>query len=287
MAPRWSPAANARAAPTAVAPGIHHRHGNHILDVHDLSIADPVALERELNQIAGVVSVGLFAARPQRAAGRHVHASRPASAPRLALHRGSRPFLPFAAILIQAHADFTRLQAPSCGRAAAHTLSAVFGNPTRRTANEPLQIDLLHRSGPSLSRRSLSSGRHAGAGGRSGRSAQRTVSYRDLNLFDHEGATALYQRIRHAANSVCDDPEPCGRYHGVRSSTRPRSPMRSPINSRCHLGAWRQNRIHRDAMNSKCEVERAPTWSSARWVRGCRLRAAVRPAVRSGDEPAQ
>ena len=39
-------------------------NGNHILDVHDLSIADPVALERELNQIAGVVSVGLFAARP-------------------------------------------------------------------------------------------------------------------------------------------------------------------------------------------------------------------------------
>ncbi|HEY0767102.1 MAG TPA: ribose-5-phosphate isomerase RpiA [Steroidobacteraceae bacterium] len=39
-------------------------NGNHILDVHDLRIADPVALERELNQIAGVVSVGLFAVRP-------------------------------------------------------------------------------------------------------------------------------------------------------------------------------------------------------------------------------
>ena len=39
-------------------------NGNHILDVHDLSIADPVALERELNQITGVVTVGLFAARP-------------------------------------------------------------------------------------------------------------------------------------------------------------------------------------------------------------------------------
>jgi ribose 5-phosphate isomerase A len=39
-------------------------NGNHILDVHDLQIPDPAALERELNQIAGVVSVGLFAVRP-------------------------------------------------------------------------------------------------------------------------------------------------------------------------------------------------------------------------------
>ena len=39
-------------------------NGNHILDVHGLSIPDPVALERELNQIAGIVTVGLFAVRP-------------------------------------------------------------------------------------------------------------------------------------------------------------------------------------------------------------------------------
>ncbi len=39
-------------------------NGNHILDVHGLSITDPVALERELNQITGIVTVGLFAARP-------------------------------------------------------------------------------------------------------------------------------------------------------------------------------------------------------------------------------
>jgi len=39
-------------------------NGNHILDVHDLAIEDPVALERELNQITGIVTVGLFAARP-------------------------------------------------------------------------------------------------------------------------------------------------------------------------------------------------------------------------------
>jgi ribose 5-phosphate isomerase A len=38
-------------------------NGNPILDVHGLPLADPVAMERELNQIAGVVAVGLFAAR--------------------------------------------------------------------------------------------------------------------------------------------------------------------------------------------------------------------------------
>jgi ribose 5-phosphate isomerase A len=38
-------------------------NGNHILDVHDLTIADPVAMERDINQIVGVVTVGLFAAR--------------------------------------------------------------------------------------------------------------------------------------------------------------------------------------------------------------------------------
>ncbi|MGH8506670.1 MAG: ribose-5-phosphate isomerase RpiA [Stenotrophobium sp.] len=39
-------------------------NGNAILDVHGLSIVDPVALESRLNQIAGVVTVGLFAQRP-------------------------------------------------------------------------------------------------------------------------------------------------------------------------------------------------------------------------------
>lgn len=39
-------------------------NGNWILDVHNLRIVDPVGLERELNQIPGVVTVGLFAARP-------------------------------------------------------------------------------------------------------------------------------------------------------------------------------------------------------------------------------
>ena len=35
-----------------------------ILDVHGLKMHDPVALESELNQIAGVVCNGLFARRP-------------------------------------------------------------------------------------------------------------------------------------------------------------------------------------------------------------------------------
>jgi ribose 5-phosphate isomerase A len=39
-------------------------NGNQILDVHDLTIRDPVRLEHELNQLTGVVTVGLFAARP-------------------------------------------------------------------------------------------------------------------------------------------------------------------------------------------------------------------------------
>ena len=44
--------------------GVTTDNGNWILDVHNLSIVDPVGLEREFNQIVGVVAVGLFAARP-------------------------------------------------------------------------------------------------------------------------------------------------------------------------------------------------------------------------------
>lgn len=39
-------------------------NGNHILDVHQLRIVDPVAMESTINEIAGVVTVGLFAKRP-------------------------------------------------------------------------------------------------------------------------------------------------------------------------------------------------------------------------------
>ncbi|HTW74021.1 MAG TPA: ribose-5-phosphate isomerase RpiA [Steroidobacteraceae bacterium] len=39
-------------------------NGNHILDVHGLTISDAVSLETTVNQIAGVVTVGLFASRP-------------------------------------------------------------------------------------------------------------------------------------------------------------------------------------------------------------------------------
>ena len=38
-------------------------NGNVILDVADLAITDPVALEDRINAIAGVVTVGLFARR--------------------------------------------------------------------------------------------------------------------------------------------------------------------------------------------------------------------------------
>jgi ribose 5-phosphate isomerase A len=44
--------------------GVVTDNGNHILDVHGLQIFDPKALEAEVNQITGVVTVGLFAARP-------------------------------------------------------------------------------------------------------------------------------------------------------------------------------------------------------------------------------
>jgi len=44
--------------------GVVTDNGNHILDVHGLDIHDPVALEGEINQLAGVVTVGLFARRP-------------------------------------------------------------------------------------------------------------------------------------------------------------------------------------------------------------------------------
>jgi len=44
--------------------GVVTDNGNHILDVHGLTIEDPPAMESELNQIAGVVTVGLFARRP-------------------------------------------------------------------------------------------------------------------------------------------------------------------------------------------------------------------------------
>lgn len=39
-------------------------NGNQIIDVHNLRIVDPKGLETTINQIAGVVTVGLFAHRP-------------------------------------------------------------------------------------------------------------------------------------------------------------------------------------------------------------------------------
>jgi ribose 5-phosphate isomerase A len=39
-------------------------NGNVIIDVHGLTITDPIAMEAKINQIVGVVTNGLFAARP-------------------------------------------------------------------------------------------------------------------------------------------------------------------------------------------------------------------------------
>ena len=43
--------------------GFVTENGNHIVDVHNLSIPNPLEVENRLNQIPGVVTVGLFAFR--------------------------------------------------------------------------------------------------------------------------------------------------------------------------------------------------------------------------------
>jgi ribose 5-phosphate isomerase A len=44
--------------------GVVTDNGNWILDLHGVRIVDPVGLEERINQIVGVVTVGLFARRP-------------------------------------------------------------------------------------------------------------------------------------------------------------------------------------------------------------------------------
>jgi ribose 5-phosphate isomerase A len=44
--------------------GVTTDNGNQIVDVHGLLISEPRELEASINQLAGVVTVGLFAARP-------------------------------------------------------------------------------------------------------------------------------------------------------------------------------------------------------------------------------
>lgn len=44
--------------------GVVTDNGNHVVDVHGLEITDALELEARINQIVGVVTVGLFAARP-------------------------------------------------------------------------------------------------------------------------------------------------------------------------------------------------------------------------------
>ena len=43
--------------------GVVTDNGNWVIDVHGWQIADPVTLEKDLNQIPGIVTVGLFAQR--------------------------------------------------------------------------------------------------------------------------------------------------------------------------------------------------------------------------------
>lgn len=43
--------------------GVFTDNGNAIIDIHGLAITDPLAMEQAINQIPGVVSVGLFARR--------------------------------------------------------------------------------------------------------------------------------------------------------------------------------------------------------------------------------
>lgn len=43
--------------------GVVTDNGNHILDVHDLNISNPLEMETRLNQIPGVLTVGIFAHR--------------------------------------------------------------------------------------------------------------------------------------------------------------------------------------------------------------------------------
>ena len=39
-------------------------NGNHIIDVHELNISNPLEMETRLNQIPGILTVGIFANRP-------------------------------------------------------------------------------------------------------------------------------------------------------------------------------------------------------------------------------
>ena len=39
-------------------------NGNHILDIHDLTISNPLEMETRLNQVPGILTVGIFAHRP-------------------------------------------------------------------------------------------------------------------------------------------------------------------------------------------------------------------------------
>ena len=50
--------------PPELRPDFVTDNGNVILDVHNMDLVDPVGTERRINDLAGVVTCGLFALRP-------------------------------------------------------------------------------------------------------------------------------------------------------------------------------------------------------------------------------
>jgi len=82
-----------------------------------------------------------------------------------------------------------------------------------------------------------------------------TVSFRDLNLSTIEGATALYLRIKRAANQVCDEPEAgVARYQAWRNCYRAAiadavAKVNSPLLTSVHGGKDKESAV--TAMNSK------------------------------------
>jgi len=140
--------------------------------------------------------------------------------------------------------------------AAAHTLLAAFGKPNQENRNEHLQIDspcivLVRRVHVGR----LPSGPHSAPAADPSGVRSETVSFRDLNLSTIEGATALYLRIKRAANQVCDEPEAgVARYQAWRSCYRAAiadavAKVNSPLLTSVHSGKDKESAV--TAMNSK------------------------------------
>jgi UrcA family protein len=140
--------------------------------------------------------------------------------------------------------------------AAAHTLPAVLENPTWRTAMNIVKS--IHRSSlwsaAFTSITCLLGATQAPAADPSGVRSE-TVSYRDLDLSTIEGATALYLRIKHAANHVCDEPEASvAQYQQWRSCYRAAiadavAKVNSPLLTSVHGGKNKESAV--TALNRK------------------------------------